>query len=90
VVFDAVAVLLSDAGANLLADEAAARDFVADAFAHCKFIAHSAAAKPLLDKAGAVADGGIVALGKPADVAAFLKECGKLRFWDREATVKRV
>ena len=46
VVFDAVAVLLSDAGAKLLADEATARDFVADAFAHCKFIAHTAAVAP--------------------------------------------
>ena len=52
VVFDAVAVLLSDAGAALLAEEATARDFVADAFAHCKFIAHTAAAMPLLQKAG--------------------------------------
>ena len=41
VVFDAVAVLLSDAGAQLLAEEATARDFVADAFAHCKFIGHT-------------------------------------------------
>ena len=38
VVFDAVAVLLSDAGAQLLTDEATARDFVADAFSHCKFM----------------------------------------------------
>ena len=43
VVFDAVAMLLSDAGAQLLAEEATARDFVADAFAHCKFIGHSTA-----------------------------------------------
>ena len=41
VVFDAVAILLSDAGAQLLAEEATARDFAADAFAHCKFIGHS-------------------------------------------------
>ena len=42
VVFDAVALLLSAEGAALLADEVTARDFVADGFAHCKFIAHNA------------------------------------------------
>jgi catalase len=90
VVFDAVAILLSDAGAQLLAGESTARDFAADAFAHCKFIGHNAAAKPLLDKAGVIPDGGVVSLGGPADAAAFLKACGRLRFWDREASVKRV
>jgi len=92
VVFDAVAVLLSDAGAQLLADEATARDFVADAFAHCKFIGHSAAAMPLLEKAGVAAsrDSGVIALGGPADAARFLEACRQLRLWEREAKVKRV
>ena len=70
VVFDAVAVLLSDAGAQLLADEATARDFVADAFAHCKFIAHTAAAMPLLEKAGIArsrATAASIELSGPAD-----------------------
>src|SRR3546814_8157225 len=43
VVFDAVAILLSDEGAKLLSKESTARDFAADAFAHLKFIAHSPA-----------------------------------------------
>lgn len=90
VVFDAVAILLSDAGAKLLADEATARDFVADAFAHCKFIAHNAAAAPLLAKAGVVADGGVVELKAARDAAAFVEACRQLRFWEREAKVKRV
>jgi catalase len=92
VVFDAVAVLLSDAGARLLADEATARDFVSDAFAHCKFIGHSAAALPLLEKAGIAAprDAGVIQLGGPADAAGFLASCRQLRLWEREAKVKRV
>ena len=90
VVFDAVAVLLSDAGAQLLAEEATARDFAADAFAHCKLIGHSAASMPLLQKAGVLPDGGVIALNAAADAAAFVKACGRLRFWDREAKVKRV
>ena len=90
VVFDAVAVLLSDAGAKLLAEESSARDFVADAFAHCKFIAHTASAMSLLQKAGGVPDAGIIELIAARDAAAFLKTCGQLRHWEREAKVKRV
>src|SRR4051794_22934845 len=92
VVFDAVAILLSDAGAQLLAPEATARDFAADAFAHCKFIGHSTAAMPLLEKAGIAAsrDSGVIALGGPADVTRFLEACRQLRLWQREAVVKRV
>jgi catalase len=92
VVFDAVATLLSDAGAQLLAQEATARDFVSDAFAHCKFIGHSSAAMPLLEKAGIAAsrDSGVIALGGATDAARFLEACRQLRLWQREATVKRV
>jgi catalase len=90
VVFDAVAVLLGAEGAALLADEATARDFVADAFAHCKFIAHSAAALPLMQKAGVLPDAGVIELNEAKDAAAFARACGKLRFWDREAKVKQV
>ena len=92
VVFDAVAVLLSDPGAQLLRDEATARDFVADAFAHCKFIAHTAAATPLLEKAGVAAarDSGVVELSEPGEAAIFVQTCRQLRFWEREAKVKQV
>ena len=92
VVFDAIAVLLSDTGAQLLTDEATARDFVADAYAHCKFIGHTAAAIPLLEKAGIAPerDSGIVELKKPGDAAIFAQACRQLRFWERETTVKRV
>ncbi len=83
VLYDAVALVVSEEGAALLAGTAAARDFVADAFAHAKFIAYVAAAQPLLDKAGVKPDAGFVALdaGGAAD---FVAACRKLRFWDRE------
>ena len=92
VVFDAVAVLLSDTGAQLLRDESTARDFVSDAFAHCKFIAHTAAAVPLLEKAGVAAarDSGVVELREPDEAAIFLQTCRQLRYWEREAKVKQV
>ena len=40
VLYDAVAILASAEGAALLAADAAAKDFVTDAHAHCKFIAY--------------------------------------------------
>ena len=83
VLFDAVAILPSKEGASLLARLPAARDFVADAAAHRKFIAYAAAAVPLLEKAGAALDEGFVPLNKADDCNAFVAACRKLRFWDR-------
>ena len=40
VLFDAVALMVTEDGAKMLADVPAARDFIADALAHGKFIAH--------------------------------------------------
>jgi catalase len=85
VVFDAVAVLCSEEGATLLATLPAARDFLADATAHRKFVAYVEAALPLLEKAiGADAiDDGFMTLDSAKDAAAFMTMCRKLRFWDR-------
>jgi catalase len=90
VLFDAVVLLLSAEGAERLTGEAAARDFVADAFAHCKFIGFTADATPLLQKAGVdpKADEGLVALDDPKSVAGFVESCRKLRLWARESSVK--
>lgn len=90
VLYDAVALLVSAEGAAQLSRDAVARDFVADAFGHCKFIGYSAEAEPLLRKAGieeADMDAGVIALAAPADAAGFLQECGALRFWPREFEV---
>ncbi len=85
VLFDAVALLPSKDGATLLAKYPAARDFVADATAHRKFIAYAADATPLLEKAGVASslDEGFIPLNQPADCEKFLAACRKLRFWDR-------
>jgi catalase len=90
VLFDAVALLASAEGARMLTNEAPARDFVADAFAHAKFIAHAATAMPLLEAAGVAAkrDGGVIEIKQPGDAAAFIQACGRLRFWEREARAK--
>ncbi|TRC73917.1 catalase [Mesorhizobium sp. WSM4307] len=90
VLFDSVALLLTEEGAELLTREAAARDFVADAFAHCKFIGFTPGALPLLMKAGvdSAADEGLVPLTDAGAVDAYVESCRKLRLWAREASVK--
>jgi catalase len=87
VLYDAVALLVSKDGANMLANDPAARDFAADAFAHSKFIGYSDAAKPFLSKVLGVDkfDDGFIAIGSAKDAARFIQECRKLRFWGREA-----
>jgi catalase len=89
VLFDAVALLPSRDGAALLAKDAAARDFVSDAFAHCKFIGFTDEARPLLEKAGVLADldDGCRVLATPNDAQGFIQACGQLRFWPRELKV---
>jgi catalase len=85
VLYDAVALLPSENGAELLAKEPPARDFVADAFAHMKFIGYVEAAKMLFGKAG-VPDGGdegFVSLKGPRECSAFVEVCRELRYWPR-------
>lgn len=87
VLFDAVVLLVSEDGAADLLDKPAARDFVADAYAHCKFIGYSAPARALFRKAGIDRrlDKGFFALDSASDVIGFVTACRKLRFWEREA-----
>ena len=59
--FDAVVVAPSADGAAMLGREAAAIDWLRDAFGHLKVIGVVDAAAPLLERAGIEADAGIVA-----------------------------
>ncbi|ANM16779.1 catalase [Rhizobium sp. N541] len=90
VLYDAVALLPSSAGSSDLLKEATARDFVSDAFVHCKFIGYVETALPLMQKAGIAdsLDEGVIALKAAGDVAAFIKALGKLRVWGREPSLK--
>ncbi|CAN7304938.1 catalase [Mesorhizobium caraganae] len=90
VLFDAVALLLTEEAAELLAREAAARDFVADAYAHCKFISFTPGTVPLLTKAGVdpAADEGLVPLTDRKAIGKYIEACRKLRLWARETSVK--
>jgi len=85
VLFDAVAILASEAGLADLLKLPPARDFVADAYAHYKFCGFTAAATALFDKAGLPKelDAGFVQLAQAGDADRFIQTCGALRFWDR-------
>ena len=85
VLYDAVALLPSQEGAALLTKEPAARDFVADAFAHMKFIGYAEPAAILFEKAGIAEnrDAGFIALNGKGDCSAFITACRKIRYWER-------
>ena len=80
--FDAVAIILSAKGAQMLLKEGAAIQFVMDAFGHLKAIGHSEAAQPLLDKAGVVPDEGVT------DLRGSFVEAAAKRFFAREPSVR--
>lgn len=84
VIFDAVAIILSNESAKELSSEAAAIDFIRDAFGHLKAIAADNGGNKLLKVANIRDDAGVVdALNTDAFIAA-----AKTRQWDREKTVR--
>jgi catalase len=88
VLFDSVALVLTADGAAKLCNEATAKDFVSDAFAHLKFVAFNEPATQLFSKAGIAPDEGFIPMSKPEDASTFLAACRKLRLWPREGKVK--
>ena len=83
-VFDAVAVVLGEVAGKRLAKEAAAVDFVRDAFGHLKAIAADAGAQALLRAGGIRKDSGVL---DAADTAGFIK-AAKTRQWAREPKLR--
>jgi hypothetical protein len=70
-------------GAELLSADASTKDFICDAFTHCKYIGFAAAARLLLEATGVAdaMDEGFVALDSAADTGASsghagLSDCG--------------
>jgi len=84
VLFDAIAVILSDESAKALSREGAAVDFVHDAFIHLKAIASDKGGKELLKTANIGQDAGVVDTG---DESAFIA-AAKTRQWEREKSVR--
>jgi catalase len=88
VLFDAVALLPSETGAEAMVKEAAAIDWLRDAFGHLKIIGYVAEAAPIFAKAAIApdADEGVVDLA--SGVAGFLDAAKKHRIWAREPTLR--
>jgi len=85
-----VALVLSPDGTEMLAIDKTAKDFVSDAFAHCKFIGYTEEALPLIERAGVRPedmDEGLIALSDAKSVTGFLETIGQLRLWDRELKI---
>ncbi|MDB5527421.1 MAG: catalase [Devosia sp.] len=85
VLFDAVALLITDKGVLSLMKLPPARDFVSDAYAHYKFLGFTEPATKLFEKIGLPEDldDGFIALNQPGDASGFIATCRALRFWDR-------
>lgn len=81
-IFDAAAVILSKDGTNAFLKEAAAVQWLMDAFGHLKAIGFNPEAMPLLEKAGILPDEGVKPIGK-----GFI-EAAKTRYWAREPQVR--
>ncbi len=88
VLFDAVAVVTSAQGAELLALTAPAKDWVTDAMAHGKFVAVHGS-ETLFAEAGlddVTSMPGVMVLdGSEKSAVAFLEACAPLRCWERQA-----
>ncbi|WP_282063859.1 catalase [Roseobacter litoralis] len=84
VLFDSVAVMATEDGAEALAAMLPAKDFVSDAFGHAKFIAYTDPAKALFEAAGVKeTDNGMFKLSSKGDIDGFIAKLSELRFWDR-------
>jgi catalase len=85
VLYDAVVLLVAGGEGDALAKDPAAKQFVSDAYAHCKFIGYTEPAKRLFEQAGVPGglDDGFLPLKHGSQVATFLERCRELRFWQR-------
>jgi catalase len=84
VVFDAVAVVLSESGAQMLFGEGAAIDFVRDAFGHLKAIAIDKRGQALLQRSCVIPDAGVI---DASEIDMFIAMV-KTRQWKREPSIR--
>ena len=81
---------LSEEGAGLLSEEAAAVAFVHDAFTHMKVIGATPGAQALLDKAGVVQDDGVMTVTDEGSITEFVAGAAGPRIWEREPSVRTI
>ena len=90
VLYDALALLVSDEAIPQLINDPSARDFIADAYAYSKFVAYARSVLPLLKATlgDRELDEGFIEIKTAREVTVFLKSCRQLRFWKRHAKDK--
>ena len=86
VLYDAVALIFGAKGGVAIAEKPEARDFLADAFTHCKFIAFNSEAAALVEKTGLSnsLDEGLMQISSIEEIRSFVSQLGQLRLWKRE------
>lgn len=84
VIFDAIAIILSNEGAKSLSMEAAAIDFVRDAYGHLKAIAVDKGGEVLVKSANIHVDAGVLDV---LEIDDFIS-AAKTRQWDREKLIR--
>ena len=88
VLFDAVVVAPSADGADALARDASAIDWIRDAYGHLKVMGVVTAAQALVERAGVSVDDGVVDIRSAKDVSAFIAAAKNGRIWARESVVR--
>ncbi|MEO8558670.1 MAG: catalase HPII, partial [Rhodospirillales bacterium] len=90
ILFDAVVLCLSEAGAKQLANEAGAKDWLANAFNHLKIIGFTREAMPLFKAANvdAAADEGMVGFDGKSGIDGFINTAKQQRIWAREPKLR--
>ncbi|MBA2655793.1 MAG: catalase [Tatlockia sp.] len=83
VLYDAVALLISDWAALKPMDLFKVEEFVKDAYVHAKFIGYSKGCESLINQLQLKKDKGCCLLASATDSAGFLSLCSNLRFWER-------
>lgn len=86
VIFDSVVVLVAEAEVKKLLAMPPVRDFIADAYVHCKFIGYSKPAEKVFAAIGLPKslDAGFITLDGKETIADFIQKCKLQRFWQRE------
>lgn len=85
VLYDAVALLFNNLD-QASSNQQSIRDFISDAFFHCKFIGYAETAIPFVKKIGLFEnlDEGWSKLENEQTIEQFFQKCGELRYWQRE------
>jgi catalase len=88
VMFDAVAILPSAEGATVLAKEAAAIDWLRDAFGHLKAVGFLDVATPMFAKAGIAMDSDEGVVDLAGGIPDFINAAKQHRIWEREPQLR--